>query len=97
MEDWNITVQGDAEGGWIVSVHDGDRLAAYSPDAKNAAEARAMAHDSHAMEYHMPVLPEHEPEVDPDAKIDPALSPEFLSTTEALATVGIVRPAGAAG
>ncbi len=29
-----VTVSGDADGGWIVEVHDGDRHEVYSPKAK---------------------------------------------------------------
>ena len=43
-----VTVDGDAEGGWIVQVYDGKRHATYSPNAATADEAKQMALDAHA-------------------------------------------------
>lgn len=39
-----VTVSGDADGGWIVEVHDGDRHEVYTSDAKTEDAAR-----NHAM------------------------------------------------
>lgn len=39
---FTVKVDGDAEGGWMCEVHDGDTLTTYSPVAKDAvAAARA--------------------------------------------------------
>jgi hypothetical protein len=38
-------VSGDAEGGWIVDLHDGFYHSVYSPVAETAEAALAMAHD----------------------------------------------------
>lgn len=42
-----ISVGGDAEGGWLIDVHDGVNHAVYSPSAKNAEEAEKLALDAH--------------------------------------------------
>jgi hypothetical protein len=50
MTETRISVNGDAEAGWIVDVHDGDRQGVYSPDGKTAAEAITAALKEHAGE-----------------------------------------------
>ena len=45
-----LSVGGDAEGGYLVDVHDGDRQGVYSPTAKTAAEAIQKALKEHAGE-----------------------------------------------
>ena len=42
------TVDGDAAGGWMVEIHDGERCAVYSPAAATEAEALDMAKAAHA-------------------------------------------------
>lgn len=45
-------VSGDAEGGWLVEVHDGDNAATYSPDgATSASEAEHIALQAHALAF----------------------------------------------
>lgn len=48
MDEPRVTVGGDAESGWMVDVHDGDRHGAYSPEAADADEARTKALAMHA-------------------------------------------------
>lgn len=40
-------VSGDAVGGWIVEIHDGDRYGTYSPEAADAEAALAAAWKLH--------------------------------------------------
>lgn len=47
MSKLKITVDGDAKGGWIVGVHDGDNHDSYSPEAESAEEAAAKAAQMH--------------------------------------------------
>ena len=94
MNEWTIDVDGDAIGGWIVSVHDGDNFGTYSPLAEDADLARNIARDMHQERFYPqpaaaqpvenPVIPIAEP-------IRP--QPEPKSVAEALAGVGIERPA----
>lgn len=44
---WTVSVDGDAEHGWIVGVHDGDNYDTYSPNAAGAIEARDKAVQMH--------------------------------------------------
>jgi hypothetical protein len=42
-----VTVSGDAEHGWIVDVHDGDKHGVYYPKGKDAAEVEETALKDH--------------------------------------------------
>lgn len=52
LDSWNINVDGDANGGWIVSVHDGDEFRTYSPHAPSAKMARELAVRDHLNACH---------------------------------------------
>lgn len=62
--DIRITVGGDPVGGWLVDIHDGERNAAYSPEAQTAKEAHEKAWAAHAAAHgvtvQMPPYPEPE-------------------------------------
>jgi hypothetical protein len=51
---WTVTVDGDANHGWIVGVHDGDNQASYSPTADGALDAREAAIQAHVARFHAP-------------------------------------------
>ena len=44
-----VTVGGDAVGGWLVDIHDGDKNVAYSPEAATAEEAEDKARIAHGL------------------------------------------------
>lgn len=44
-----VTVQGDATGGWLVDIHDGNTSKVYSPEAATAEEAEAKARAAHGL------------------------------------------------
>ena len=44
-------VSGDAEGGWIVDLHDGDNSGTYQPEAATADEALAKAEAAHVAKF----------------------------------------------
>lgn len=48
MTEPTVTVDGNAAGGWHVSVHDGNTFANYSPEAATAEEAKEKALAMHA-------------------------------------------------
>lgn len=50
-----VTVSGDAEHGWIVDVHDGDKHGVYYPKGKDAEEAEENALKAHG--YKKPASP----------------------------------------
>jgi hypothetical protein len=50
-KDWTITPGGDAKGGWMVEIHDGDRAETYSPKAENAEQAREAAIAVHTAKH----------------------------------------------
>jgi len=52
-----VTVQGDADGGWIVEVNDGDHVGVYSPEEKDAKKAEKAALAMHADAYPPPAPP----------------------------------------
>lgn len=43
----SVSVSGDAEGGWIVDVHDGDKHGVYSPKGKTIEEVKEAALKEH--------------------------------------------------
>jgi hypothetical protein len=49
---WNAVCDGDAIGGWIVEVKDGERSDTYSPEAATAEEAIEAAKAAHADRWH---------------------------------------------
>jgi len=44
-----VTVGGDAAGGWLVDIHDGEKNVVYSPEAATAEEAEAKARAAHGL------------------------------------------------
>jgi hypothetical protein len=75
MTETRISVNGDAEAGWIVDVHDGDRQGVYSPDGKTAAEAITAALKEHAGEGKTKAKAEAKPDEKPEEKPAPRPTP----------------------
>lgn len=55
MSQTRVSVSGDAESGWIVDVHDGDKQGTYTPTGKTVAAVIAAAMKEHAADEE----PEH--------------------------------------
>lgn len=70
-----VTVDGNAENGWIVGVHDGDRHATYSPTADTAEEAAELALEQHAEAF---------PAVEKDLPRGPAVDLSMFVTKDQL-------------
>lgn len=65
---FRLTVDGDAEGGWMVDIHDGTTNAVYRPEGpENDREAAMAALAMHFPETKEPAPPpEAAPQVEPD-------------------------------
>ena len=84
-----VTVTGDAENGWIVDVHDGDKHGVYYPKGKDAAEVEEAALKAHG--YKKPASPaspmppvgakKEEAEAKPAPKSDAPVHSTTQSTT----------------
>lgn len=55
-----VTVSGDAEHGWIVDVHDGDKHGVYYPKGKDAEEVEDAALKAHGYKKPAPVAAKKE-------------------------------------
>jgi hypothetical protein len=76
-----VTVDGDAEKGWIVDCHDGVNSSVQHPAAADAAEAAQMAVEAHEAQFAA------QPAAEPGAPFDPApLLAKIAELTERLET-----------